>query len=141
MLKQDKNKIKKAYPYASIALSVLVFFLLLPSFSFAQGTLEIVPCGDTRPCTTCDFYVLAANVFRYMWYLATFLAILFIAWGGFLMLISGASPGNLQKGKNTVWNAIIGLVIAFSSWMVVNTFIHFLINPDIFPVSWSEPQC
>lgn len=141
------NSIIKSHLCNSLVLSFLVLFLLLPNFAFAQGVLPpIVPCGSVGdPCNFCDFYVLAARVLTYMMYLATALAVLFIAWGGFLMLTSGASPGNLAKGQKAVWNAIIGLVIAFASWMIVNTFVIYLINTESdgvpFMETWFNPQC
>jgi hypothetical protein len=111
------------------------------SVTDTSGGLNIVPCGDTRPCTACDFYVLAANIFRFMLYLATFLAVLYVAWGGFLMLTAGGNPGNIKKGKTAVQNAIIGLLITFSSWMVVNTFINFLIRPGFMSLTTSTYDC
>lgn len=134
---------KRANFCAGVVLGITALFLLLPELSLAQPSLEVVPCGNEkeRPCTVCDFYVLAANVFRFMLYTATFLAILYVAWGGFLMLTSGANPAGLTSGKKAVWSAIIGLVVAFSSWLVVNTFINLLIEPGAFTVPWSEAQC
>lgn len=143
MPKQYKNNFgikMKAFFCSSFVVLFFAFLLFLPSVSFAKDTLDIVPCEND--CTVCHIYVLIANVFRFMLFAATFLAILYVAWGGFLMLTSGASPGNLGKGKKAVGNAVLGLIIAFSSWMVVNTLIHFLLNPSVFPVpTWSDPKC
>jgi len=47
------------------------------------------------------------------------LTLLMFIYGGFIMIFSGGSPDRVQKGKQTLLNAIIGLVIVFSAYAII----------------------
>ncbi len=46
--------------------------------------------------------------------------------GGFMLLIAGASPEMITKGKKTLSGTVIGVIILISSWLILNTFIYFV---------------
>jgi len=41
-------------------------------------------------------------------------------WGGFQLLFSGGNPEKIQKGKDTLVWATLGLVIIFGSWAITS---------------------
>jgi len=49
-------------------------------------------------------------------YVSTF----FILYGGFLFMTGGSSPGQIERGRKTILNAVIGLVICMASIGVTN---------------------
>lgn len=54
--------------------------------------------------------------------LVSILALLFIVIGGFLYTLGGLTEQK-DKGKNFIKNALIGMVIAFMAWTIVNVII------------------
>ncbi|OGL62694.1 hypothetical protein A3C09_02330 [Candidatus Uhrbacteria bacterium RIFCSPHIGHO2_02_FULL_47_44] len=53
-------------------------------------------------------------------------ALLMFVWGGFQYLWSGGDPKKVEKGKETLKNAVLGIVIIFFSYTLVNTLIKIL---------------
>ena len=47
-------------------------------------------------------------------------ALAIFVWGGFLWLTSGGSPEKIKKGRDALVWAIIGLVIIFGSYLILN---------------------
>ncbi|MCF0232803.1 MAG: hypothetical protein HUJ63_11205 [Enterococcus sp.] len=45
----------------------------------------------------------------------------FIMYGGYLYIFSGGSPDKVAKGKTTIRNALIGLVIAVAAGVIIGT--------------------
>lgn len=52
--------------------------------------------------------------------LAAYVAIFFILYGGFLLLTGGALPGQVEKGRKAIQNAVIGLVICMAAIALTN---------------------
>ena len=69
------------------------------------------------------------------------LAPLFIAFGGILILTAGGSPEQVNKGKKAIYHAIIGIVVAFGAWAIINTIMVLLADPGTFPWPWNEIKC
>lgn len=62
------------------------------------------------------------NVIEIGMQLIAYLALFFVMYGGFQYLTSSGNPDQASKGRSTILNAIIGLVIAAGSTAVVNKF-------------------
>ena len=56
-----------------------------------------------------------------------YVAVFFILYGGFQFLTGGANPGQIEKARKTITNAIIGLVIAMAA-IGINNLIFTLIK-------------
>ncbi|MFY9462461.1 MAG: hypothetical protein WAP51_04650 [Candidatus Sungiibacteriota bacterium] len=100
--------------------------VVLPNIILAQG---IVPCGTstTRPCTICDLGVLVINLTNFLIYnIAIPLASLMIIIGGIMIMIGSASEERVKTGKKILTNAIIGVIIVFVAWLLVDTIIKVL---------------
>lgn len=102
----------------------ILFFLLIftiPSFSFAQSPL--VPCGnDGQPaCTIGDFFIMLANIYDFLvkW-IASPLAIIALTVGGIVLMTSAGNPNLVSLGKKILWSAIIGLLLVWGSWVIIN---------------------
>ena len=52
-------------------------------------------------------------------WLAGLLAVVMIIWGGYLFLLSNGDPGKIANGRNTILNAVIGLIIAILASQIV----------------------
>ena len=52
-------------------------------------------------------------------FIAGFVAVGFVAYGGFLMVTSSGNPSAVEKAKKTITGAIIGLVISILAYAIV----------------------
>jgi len=55
-----------------------------------------------------------------VWNIATPLAVLALVIGGVLIIISAGNPGLAGLGKKMALTAVIGLVLVFCSWLIIN---------------------
>jgi uncharacterized membrane protein YidH (DUF202 family) len=55
---------------------------------------------------------------------ALLLSLAYLIWGGFDWIFSEGEKQRLEAARNKVWFAIIGLVIVFCSFLIVNTIIE-----------------
>lgn len=108
--------------FLSTLLLVGIFFIIaLPAFAQEEG---IVQCGGPTedPCTICDIPVTIDRLIDYV--IKNFVtpaAILMVMVGGFMILTAGPSPQRVETGKKILTNTLIGILIIFFSWMIVNT--------------------
>ncbi|MCR4284185.1 MAG: pilin [Parcubacteria group bacterium] len=115
----------------SLMILLFVFSLtFIPVFvsAWAPGQ-SIVPCGlgGGTSCKACHIFPLANNVISFILLgLAMPFAVVMILWGGILMVTGAGNPGQLEKGKNYLTWAVIGLVVAFAGWIIVDTIIKAL---------------
>ena len=63
---------------------------------------------------------IALNLIEDLFQITGYIAAGYIIYGGFLFITSSGSPDRAVRGRKTVFNAIIGLVIAIDSVGVVN---------------------
>lgn len=85
------------------------------------GENGLVPCGNVNCCKIDHIFILLNNIFNFIvrW-IAIPLAILMITIGGVMILISAGNPNLANLGKNILRWAIIGLVLVFCSWVIIN---------------------
>ncbi|MFA6393583.1 MAG: pilin [Patescibacteria group bacterium] len=106
----------------SILLSV-IGYLLSANISSA-AIIDGLGCAtDTTGATNCslnDFVRIGLNAVQLIFGLAGSLALLFFIYGGIMWVISGGNPDRVKKGQDALKNAVIGLVIIFTSYMIIN---------------------
>ncbi len=68
------------------------------------------------------------NVAQWIWGISGSLALLFFIYGGFMFLISGGQSEKITKAKSIISNSLIGLVIIFTSYMIVGFVIQNLLG-------------
>jgi hypothetical protein len=117
------NKIK-------IFLFSSAYFLFSGGYTLAAG---LVPCEGTD-CTWCDLFRLFKNIIDFAMMIIFPLATIMIIYGGFLMLTAGDSAGRFDSGKKAITAAVIGILIALLSWLVLDTIFKIL------AVDWNELQ-
>jgi len=110
-------------------LIILLGFLILPQVASAKFLLfnfskdSLVPCGTstTPECNLCHVFKLIQNVIGLFLSLMILIAPLMLLFGGFIMLSSSGMPEKVNHGKQVLTYTIIGIVIGFGAWMIVNT--------------------
>lgn len=105
--------------------------LILPQIAAAQ-TPEIKasehllnPLGDTSGGAP----ELAARLIRTLLGFAGVAALALFIWGGLTLLMSRGNPEKVKAGRDTLIWAIIGLVVAFSSYIILRFVIEAVITP------------
>lgn len=113
-------------------LFVIFYFVVtmaVPLLGLAANT-GLIPCGTAdKMCTLADFGCLAENIITFLlFYLAAPLAIISFLIGGILMITAADNQNQLERGKSIFYNTVIGIVIAFGAWLIVNLILQSLLT-------------
>jgi hypothetical protein len=110
----------KKYQYFLSIFIILLFFTCVDYVAAADG---IVPDGGKKAGGDYglgDFAVLMINIANFILGIVGSLALLFFVVGGVMFLFSGGRSEMVDKGKQTIIGAVVGLFIVFASWTVIN---------------------
>lgn len=129
-------------------LIILIFLITLftANLVYAVGihTGPLVPCGRAgQPdCTLCDLWVLGSNLINFISFnLAIPAATLLFVTAGVFFLISGGSEDKVARAKTIFTNTVIGLIIIFCSWLIIDTLFK-TIATGAFRTAWNDiPIC
>lgn len=130
---------KKIFLPSLLSLTLL-FFISAPMVSAAG----LVKCDENSPasCSLCALFATVKAVYDFAVQLTIILAVAYIMFGGYQMLISGANPALYAKGKKHIFQAFIGLGIVLSAWFLVDMFIRALSGTgSIYGVPWRTLNC
>ncbi len=119
----------------------LVIILLLAIFAPSIASAGIVPCGgpEQKSCNLCHLYTLVKNGIDFMLLdLILPVAVIALLIGGIFLLASRGNPQMMETGKNAITNTIIGVIIAFGSWLIIATIVNTL-GYDNFIAAWNKP--
>ena len=127
---------------STVLVSIIMYGLLVtPVLAQVVNIWEGVTCNESGadPCTLCDMLKVAANIVTFLVEIALVIGALMIVYGAILMMVSGGSQERYRKGKSAVTSAFIGVFIALSSWVIINTILHILTGDPNFP--WATIAC
>ncbi len=118
-----------------LLLSTLIF---LTSTAIVYAAGGVVPC-DGPDCRACDIITLGQNLLT--WFIGIMAAIiaLMFAWGGMEMVMSAGNASMVSSGREKMSNAVIGLIIVLSAWLIVNTVILVISGGNL--SNWGQIQC
>jgi len=130
--------IRKIIKYALTI--VLIVAVIAPVISSAYHLLEPLPQGsgyieDIEAGGNTHFTDYLKWVFNFTLVAVAFLSVLYIAWGGLLMMTAGASEGNYGKGKTYIEESIWGIIIAVSGYLIL-----YIINPNLVNMQLEIPK-
>lgn len=106
-----------------VAVVVVTF---IPYLAYAAGLVSCGPEKDpTDPsrkmCELKDLFGLLVTIYNFLLGMAGLVAFGFLVYGGVKMLLYSVNEENLAEGKKTVTEAIIGLAIVATAYLLVNT--------------------
>lgn len=115
---------------------VKVFSFLIPAISsvipLAVRAQGLVPCGPgtSKPaCELCDLFKLIKNIMDFLLLppkgIVPIVAVLMIAIGGIMYMVGfggGGGPEMISRAKKLFSSVVIGLLIAYGAWVIVNLF-------------------
>ena len=114
---------------------ILIFFVFAPKIAMAWSPGQpIVPCTDN--CKLEDFFTMFVNLYSFIVLeIAGPLAIIALVVGGIFMMVSAGNPSLMSTGKSILKAAIIGLILVFASWVIIN----FILTTIGFQGNWQKP--
>lgn len=131
----NKTLIKRFF--APLAAATALF---APLAALAQGDVSnglgaiynIFPKGGIASSLTASGLII--NVIKTLLFLSGMVAVLFVIVGGFWYLTSGGNEEQVEKGKSTMVNAIIGVIIVVLSYVIINVIVNLVagINNGLF---------
>jgi len=111
----------------------IFYFLFFISVANAAGLVPLVPCGgkdasgNSQPaCTWCYLMQMFKNIVDFLIYIIFPIAAAMIVIGGISIMTAAGSPAKISKGREIITAAIIGLLIALFSWLIIDTIIKVL---------------
>lgn len=132
----------------------VLMFSVFPLVSFAQcpgfpywpnDGCPIVSCSrEGNPCENlCQLLQTGQRIVAFgATFLIFALAPLFFAIGGVMIIVASGSPQNLDRGKRILYSALIGLLLAMGTFLIINTFLWLLGLSGLAPNSvWYEINC
>ena len=120
------------------ALLLLLVFILIPGLASAWAIGDpLVPAKcNAWGCGITDFFTMLVNVYSFIVLLiATPAAVIAITFAAILMMVSAGNPGLMGRGKQILIFAIIGLVLSFGSYLIINSVLGIL----GFSGNWDKP--
>lgn len=112
--------------------------LTLPIPAFAQDVSKnIIDCsGDNASLATCKAASLSiggslATVIQFLFVIAVILALGFLVYGGIRWITSGGDKAGVETARNTIIASIIGLIVVFLAYMIINLVLTFLTGSGI----------
>lgn len=121
--------------------------LLLPIFVHAEGLINTggcsgVPGADGGDCRNVEILLIQAiSLIEYLFGIIGTLAFIMFIYGGLKMIMSFGSEDKFKEGREAMVNAVIGMVIAFSAYILVNFTLDVLgVNKDYRAVGQESSQ-
>lgn len=115
--------------------SFFLALLVLPFLAFAAG---LVPCIDN--CNLCQFIVLVNNVVEFLLTILILPAcVIALIIAGILLLTATGDPTKIEKGKDIFKYAVMGIIISFGAWVIINTLLGKILNTGYLP--WNDFPC
>ncbi|KKR89201.1 MAG: hypothetical protein UU85_C0004G0041 [Candidatus Wolfebacteria bacterium GW2011_GWA2_42_10] len=121
---------------------IILFSIFCFVFSvMAVQAAGLVPCGGAGEpaCNFCHLKTLAENVINFALYnIAIPVTVIFIVYGGFVILTAGESAERAAQGRKIIQSAIIGVLIAVGAWLIIREVIEILGGGSFKPWEWGK---
>lgn len=108
--------------------------------------VPLIASAQTNPCTMAGVKATADKtstlprcinqIYKWSLGIGAILALLMTVVGGYYYMTSGGNAEMAAKGQEYIWGAIIGLVLLFAAYLILNT-----INPDLVNFKIGNPAC
>ncbi len=124
-------------------LSLLILAVyFLPDVALAQG--GFVPCSGAE-CSACHFVSMANTIIVWLIGAMFVLFAVLMAIAGFGLVTSGGNQSALDDAKSKFQNAVVGIIIVMSAFLIVDTLMKGVLKGGTGEITgfgpWSEVQC
>jgi hypothetical protein len=114
-------------------LSPAAIFLATAPYALAADTVNLCPKTGTGFEGLCNvtFSNFVPSLINLLFILALIIAVAYLIWGGIKWIMSGGDKGGLQTAREHVIAAILGLVIVFLVYFLLNLVLNWfgITNP------------
>lgn len=111
-----------------IAGSLSLLFYALPAFA---GLIDCPPNFGTLCESSKNISQSIGRLVGFAFIVASIIALAYLIYGGVKWTISGGDKSAVEEARNHVVSALLGLVIVFLSYFVINFLLKFFFNQDI----------
>jgi hypothetical protein len=125
----------------------LLVLLVLPVFgiggnmkiAFVKAEEGLVTCdGVTVPCDACTLVLMADKVIQWLFTILISLTIMMIMYAGFRLVVSQGNSHAWEESKGMLTNIVVGFIIVLSAWLIVDTVMKGLVNPNAKLGMWNQ---
>lgn len=111
--------------------ALYLFLAVLPTAVLAQasptssqGLWQDIPFNNPESIQLCHLFVFIRNIVTFIIFiLAPILAVLFLMVAGALYVLSDEDVGNITKAKEILRSVLIGILITYGAWLLVDLFL------------------
>lgn len=115
-----RNILSQLIPIGVIVVFAATVFLSEPLFALSLQEGVNAARGSGQPTDLFGPAGIVSTITNVLLFIAGALSVIMIIIGGLRYAISGGNSGNVTAAKNTVLYAIIGLIVAFLAYAIVN---------------------
>lgn len=122
-MKYLNTNIVKRVSFTTIAGSVSSLTLAAQAHA-----LNLCPTGFGNICSNADsnnVQSVIATIINWIFVGVTIIALLYLIWGGFKWIISAGDKAKVEDAQRHIVNALIGLVLVFLSYIILNIVLAF----------------
>ncbi|MBI5045251.1 MAG: hypothetical protein HZC02_04955 [Candidatus Levybacteria bacterium] len=123
----------KKLSIASLSGAASAVLVATQAFAENVGTsIRLCPSANGAGCATLqsDPGVIVGNVLNFLFIVAAVVSVVFLIWGGIKWITAGGDKTKVQTARETIIGAIIGLVIAFAAFFIVNFVLKLLFGQN-----------
>ena len=88
-------------------------------------------------CTWKDLTDTIQRLIRFIINVSGLIALVFVLWGGGLLMTAGANPGHQGRGKSLIYDALIGYILVLLSLFIIDLVLDIL-GPKLAPAPKSS---
>jgi len=114
---------------------IILTLILIPALYFlffsSVSAAGLVPCSGTDCTFNCFVKMFHDVLYNFILLKVVIpLVVIMIVWGGFMLMFSAGDPNKAQTGKKIITSAIVGAVIVFCGWLIINLLFSVLVKPN-----------
>jgi len=117
------------------------------------GSAGLIPCGKSMddpdtddwnecdPCTPCSLILMGQLVIEFLVKISAILALIAITFSGLLYIFAAGSSGTIEKAKSMMKYALLGFILVFIAWAVIDSILITMGYIDPIGGDWYVVDC
>ncbi|MDF1498239.1 MAG: pilin [Patescibacteria group bacterium] len=123
-----------------------------PATCSVSGSGGLIPCGkscddpdtgwtETEPCNLCSMILMSQLIIQFLLKISAVAALIAIVFGGFLYMFAVGNQQTIEKAKTMIKYVLIGFVIVFIAWAIVDSILVLFGYIDPIGGEWYTINC
>lgn len=123
-----------------------------PATCKIKGSGGLIPCGkncddpdtawiETNKCDLCSLFLMGQIFIEFLVKISGVAALIAIAIGGFMYVFAAGSQSSIEKAKSMIKYALLGFIVVFIAWAVVDSILATAGYIDPIGGKWYTMQC